>query len=227
MLFFRAITVLLLAFTVSGCAVNENINWPISDSETYWNKNGFSIKPPSGRAWYKLPRNEKFPNSIVFARGEGAVMGTTLIYMNGGIMIAASSMLNEPVRNRHNKEALAAELRHHLEWYERYWSTKFGKSYYDPSFGYDCLKYDGSPKVDKYPLRTDVYVTGPPEYREQEIKGYFCLHPANDRFGVIMEARYISSPGTVAPKLDKHAEHFFTSLLFTPISSSTTRTGHR
>jgi hypothetical protein len=203
------------------------INWPITDSEAYWDMNGFSIKPPSGSNWYKQPRNEKFPNSIVFSRSEGAALGSTLIYMNGGIMIAAGAILNQPVRNRNNKEALAAELRHLLEGYQRYWSVNFGESHYDLLLGYDCLKYVGTPKVDKYSFQTNVHLERSPEYREKEINGYFCLHPVNDRFVVIMEARSISSVGTEAPKLDKNAEHFFTSLRFTPISSSTTRLRHR
>jgi len=227
-MFFRAMTVLILIFTVLGCAVNESINWPITDSEAYWDMNGFSIKPPSGSNWYKQPRSEKFPNSIVFSRSEGAALGSTLIYMNGGIMIAAGTILNQPVRNRNNKEALAAELRHLLEGYQRYWSVNFGESHYDLLLGYDCLKYVGTPKVDKYSFQTNFHLERTPEYREKEINGYFCLHPVNDRFVVIMEARSISSVGTgEAPKLDKNAEHFFTSLRFTPISSSTTRLRHR
>lgn len=216
----RIAVILFILTGLPGCALNEKNYWAVNDPDMYWNRSGYSIKAPSGRNWYKQPTSDNYPNSIVFFRGEGVYYGGDpgkWIYMSGAAMVAAGTFLDEPVLDRKDKSILAATLRKHLDRYQRYWTTKIGDSRYDSSLGLDCLKYSGTPKIDRIPTnRGDIH--------EQEIKGYFCLHPDNDKFGVIMESRNISNAGSEPSRIDQQADHFFESLRFTPLSSAVSRT---
>ncbi|HJV34743.1 hypothetical protein [Geomonas sp.] len=211
---------LALLLCLGGCAVNEKTYWAVTDAETYWSRPGFAVQAPSSSHWFKAPSDENYPDSIVFVRGEGANLGGVTdkpVYVNSATVLACGSVLDEPVVERNDKQALAAALRRHLDRYQGYWTTKITDAGYDGSLGVDCLRYAGIPKKENHAILGG-------SVKELPVKGYFCLHPENNQFAVMMESRDYSTSGTKIPFVEEQADHFFRSLRFAPISTAVTRT---
>ena len=62
--FVRTAAMLFILAGILGCAVNENTYWTVTDSDAYWNRDGYSIKPPLGNSWTKMPLDDNHPNSL-------------------------------------------------------------------------------------------------------------------------------------------------------------------
>jgi hypothetical protein len=214
---FRVVGVVLLLLCQAACAVNEKSYWPVTDSEMYWNRPGFAVKAPS-ESWSRNPLNEKNPDSISFSRGEGAVWGGMMdkpVYMNFARVVAVGIRLQGAAIDRKDKVVLTATLRKYLDLLS-HWPTKVTDSSYDNSLGLECLKYSGSAKKKRHPIPGG-------EVKELPVTGYFCLHPDSDRYGVVMESHNYSTSAGKIPFVDEQANHFFTSLRFSPISNTTSR----
>lgn len=214
---FRIAGVGLLLLSLTACAVNEKSYWAVSDSEMYWNRPGFSVKALS-TSWFRNPTSEKNPDSIVFSRGEGAILGGVPdkpVYMNAASVVAVGLRLSGPVIDRKDKTVLLARLRKYLD-HLSHWPTSITDSSYDDTFGLECVKYSGSAKKERQPIPGG-------EMKELPVTGYFCLHPNSDRYAVIMESRNYSTSGTKISFVDDQTDHFFKSLRFAPISSAHSR----
>ena len=217
----RLVLLILLLASLTGCAIRENTYFAINDSEVYWQRSGFSIKPPSGSNWTKMPTDTTLPNSVVFTTGEGMYFGGATtnkwLYLKGTTVLAVSTLLDEPLRDRTDKTRLASALRNHLERYQQFSPVQIKEVSYDAKLGMDCVRYAGKAKKERY--NVDQL-----DGREDEVKGYLCLHPANDIFCVKMESHNYASVNTTMANKDDQVDHFFSSLSFTPISSSVSRT---
>lgn len=206
----------LAAFVLAnlmGCAVNENTYWTVTDSDAYWIRSGYSIKPPSGSNWVKLPTDDKNPNSISFFKGEGVTnrgsTSDTYIFLKGTVTLANSTLIDHPVLDRTDKKKLAATLRKHLN---RHWPIKIENSRYVALSRGDCLKYSGSSKIERPRI-------GMSDLTIEQVRGYFCLHPDSNSFGVIMESRNFVTTGSSVLNRDEDIDHFFDSLIFTSLST--------
>jgi len=216
----RAAVIVLFVSGILGCAVNDKTYWTITDSTIYWDRSGYSIRPPSGSYWVKQPTDDNYPNLIVFYKGEALVMRGAYdkwLYMKGSAALATSTVLDEPVLDRRDSNLVASALRKHLERYQIYSPTKINEASFDSSLGQDCLKYSGASKVERYKVEQG-------DYHAEEIKGYFCLHPEIGNFGVIMESRNFATVGTRVSNKDSQMDHFFESLRFNHLSSAVSRT---
>lgn len=211
-----AVTVVFLS-SLLGCAVNEKTNWVVTDSDAYWNRAGYSIKPPSGSNWVKLPTSDDHPNEIAFVKGEGWEHKRSTVYIKGTMVAATSTQLDEPIPNRSDKQALATTLRDHLNRYSLYLPTKLTTSDYDASLGMDCLKYTGTPKIERHRTAKGD------DLSSKIISGFFCLHPDNGQFGVIMESHDFATVFTDVAKPNEQSKNFFTSLLFSPLQHPVSR----
>ena len=213
----RTAGIMLIVSCLTGCAARENMLLAVTDSDAYWDRSGYSIKAPSGNDWYKLPRDEKHPNSIIFAKGEGVISRGPDWLLTGTGVVATSTMLDEAVQDRKDKKLLAALLLNHLNRYVHGRTKITNSSYFATKNGLDCLKYTPG-------QRTQQGEKG--AVREEGGQGYFCLHPHHDSFGVIMESRNFTLAWTAATASDRSAQtyHFFKSLRFNPFSSPVSRT---
>lgn len=220
MTYIRVTGLVFLVVGLLGCAVNGKSSRPVSEPDSYCDLAGYSIKPPSGSDWNKLPTKDNFPNLIEFVKGKGLVARGAIdrwAYLKATTVMATGTILDEPIKNRNDKNLLAVKLKEHLQRYQFLWPTKIVSSNYDSSLGMDCLKYSAKLKKTRVNAENADAQAG-------ESKGYFCLHPGQDSFGVIMEAQNMGSVNTILARLDEQADHFFTSLRFNPVSSPVSRT---
>jgi len=201
-----------------GCAAKENLYWAVTDSEEYWNRNGFAVQPPSGTKWYKLPVEDKLPNLITFAHQEGMVYGSGQYwYLTATTAFAYSVLLDEPVQEQSDKKSLEEQLREHLLRYQLFRGETVSEVVYNPLQGLDCVSYKATPTKKSHRTdRGEVFIG--------RIKGYLCLHPEQHSFGVVMELRDLATAGSELVLRDGQTEHFIKSLRFTPFSSSVSQT---
>ncbi|NVN99139.1 MAG: hypothetical protein HXX17_07420 [Geobacteraceae bacterium] len=217
MSYLRITVMALFVAAVLGCAAKEKAYWNVTDSDEYWKRSGFSIKPPSGSNWIKQPLDDKYPNSIAFVKGEGWSLSRVTVTFKGTAAVATSTILDEPVQNRKDVNLLTTALRNHLTRYQMYLQTKITGSDYDSSLGLDCLKYSGAPKTERF--KTNIG-----DMSQKIISGYFCLHPTKDDFGVIMESHDFAMVYTDVTKRNDQVDHFFGGLRFDSISTAASRT---
>ena len=135
--------------------------------------------------------------------------------MKSTTAFAAGTVLDEPVQDRQDKIALGAALRKHLDRYQAYSALGLKESTYDKLVGYDCLKFSGVSKQQR---------VAHGEIRMDDVEGFFCLHPCNDSFGVIIAAQNATTVYSDKVPHNSQVDHFFRSLTFTPLSSAVTRT---
>jgi len=206
----------LALFFSAGCASQRDKAGPVIDPEFEWVRAGFSVKAPTGRDWYKLPANDSNPNSVAFQKAEGLAYAEftpkNTLYIKGSNAFAFSTILEEPVKDRKDKNQLALALRKQLERRLLSMKERLGSSHYDASFEADCLKYGATSTQKRIP-------TDNGEMHIAAIYGYFCLHPDLDNFAVLMQTSTFATVWTDIPEKE-HGASFFQTLRFLPISSS-------
>jgi len=214
------VPVALVLCLVTGCALQRDMAGTVNDPDFEWVRVGFSVKAPSGGNWYRLPDSESNPaTSVTFQKGEGLAMGEfrnpNILYVKGSTAFAASTLLEEPVPDRKDNNLLTSVLRRHLERCLLSMKERLASSVYSTLPGADCLKYDATSTRGRIP-------TGNGEVRIGAIHGYFCLHPALDNFGIIMQTSAYATVWTEIPEKENRSS-FFQSLRFLPVSSSVYR----
>lgn len=201
-----------------GCARNNNALWWVTDSETYSDLAGFSVKPPSGPNWSILPQNELLPNLISFMKFDvfPFMLESRYPEFNGTAATAYGTVLDEPVADRKNREMLAEALRNHLKHYQGYFGVTIKESVLDGSIGPDCLRFEGVPL--KEVVDSDFGTV-----RVGDRKGYICLHPEHDNYAVILATQDGVRTGSWGGNRDQQVKNFYDSLRFTHISSAVKR----
>ena len=214
----RVISMILVTISLLGCATRIPFGKLVTDDELVYNLSGFSVKPPKGKSWYVLPTESKFPNSVYFRtirindkKAQGQSEGTSTF------LSAMSTTLDEPITSRKNTDAIADALRSHLDRYKNYVQFKVFKSEFESYSGFDCLRFKG-----RYVKERFLVDWG--DVRVSELQGYFCLHPTQNNFGVVMLSTDAATVGTTPVARDQETAPFFKSLRFAQISTAVSRT---
>lgn len=204
---------------LAGCALQRDMAGPVFDHDFEWVRGGFSVKAPSGGGWSRLQADGSNPNSVAFQKAEGLAYADftpkNILYIKGATAFAYSTILDEPVYNRKDKNLVALALRKHLERCLLGMKQTLVKSVYDASLGADCVKYGATSTLKRIPTDNgDMHIDA--------IHGYFCLHSDLDNFAVIMQTSTFATVWTDIPQKEGRST-FFKSLRFLPISSSVAR----
>jgi YVTN family beta-propeller protein len=218
MSYFRITLVFLLITVPLGCVKNNKSGSLITDSGRYYHLSGFSVKPPSGNNWLKLPSRDEIPNSIDFRIIEIKSQKPEPNKSEGSITFvrAMSSILDEPVPSRTDTTVLASALRAHLNRYYLFSGFKVIQSEFDRGLGFDCLRFNG--RFSKERILADWG-----DIRFSDVEGYFCLHPDQDNFGVLMFSVNGASAGSTPVIRDQEVNHSYRSLHFDPIPTIVSR----
>jgi hypothetical protein len=209
----RMILGCMLAITVmvaSGCAGAGGFSW-VTDSDAYWKLSGLSVQAPSGPNWIRMPKDEKFPNSIVFANIEQTPIRFNPYHPEFTVTVAKAygASVATRVAGREDRQVVEDALRQFLSQLEKQHGIVVQHAAYDTSLGASCLAYRGKP------LKPEVD-SGYGTVRFQSVSGFLCLHPKYDDFLVVLESRDGASVELVPKNRDYQTDHFFKSILFTP-----------
>ena len=215
----RLMSMIILAISLSGRVTTKMpYGTLVSDRDQVYNRSGFSVKPPKGKSWYVLPTKSEIPNSVDFriisineTKAPGQSEG------NMTFLRAMSSTLDEPVTSRENTDTIADALRSHLDRYKDSGEFKVFKSGFEKFSGFDCLRFDGRNVKERF-------VVDWGDVRVSNLHGYFCLHPTQNNFGVIMFSMDGATAGTTPVARDQETAPFFKSLHFAQISTAVSRT---
>lgn len=212
--------VALALCVLTGCALQRDEAGAVNDPNFEWVRVGFSVKAPSGGNWYRLPDSEKnHSSSVTFQKAEGVALGefrnSNIVYIKGSTAFAASTFLEEPVLDRKDNNLLTLVLRRHLEHRLFAIHERLDHSSYETLSGADCLKYDATSSIGR--IATDKA-----EMKIGAIHGYFCLHPALDDLGIIVQTSEFATVWTDIQEKE-NSSSFFEGVRFLPISSSVYR----
>jgi hypothetical protein len=185
--------VAFMAATISGCISGSGTFGWVTDSDHYCEMSGFSVQAPIGANWYRVAKNENFPNRIAFVKAEPTPIRFNPYHPEFTITSVAAYgvAIGGRVPRSADKDAVREALQQGLQQYQVNVGINIQNSSYDDSLGAVCLKYKGKP------VNPDVNS----EYgviRYESVTGYFCLHPQYDDFLVGMESRNGASVEIIA-----------------------------